>query len=352
LRGRQRAPGRGRADGGLVGAGSRARADRRPGFDLDLPQGGYAWWYVDAFSDDGRYGLTIIAFAGSVFSPYYASGYRAEPFDHAAINVALYGPKRRWTMTERGEEALVRDADQFTVGPSGLRWEGDTLVIELAETTPWLRARVKGTIRVHPQALVDRPLALGRAERHFWWPLAPCARIEVDLAEPALNWSGAGYLDMNIGCEPIENGFSHWDWSRATLKDGRTVVLYDLKPRDGAPTSLAVQFDPHAEVQELDLPAPAALRPTLWLMPRRTRADDGARVRVDKTYEDTPFYARTALDTQLFGERVEAMHESLSLDRLRSGIVQFMLPYRMPREAARRTGPRVPWPIKWRPPPP
>ena len=287
-----------------------------------------------------------------MFSPYYASGYRAEPFDHVALNVALYGPKRRWTMTERGQETLVRDADQFTVGPSGLRWEGDTLVIELAETTPWLRQRVKGTIRVHPKALVDRPLALGRAERHFWWPLAPCARIEVDLKEPGLAWSGAGYLDMNIGCEPIENGFSHWDWSRATLADGRTVVLYDLKPRDGAPTSLAVQFDPHAEVQEIDLPAPAALRPTLWLMPRRTRADAGAKVHVHRTYEDTPFYARTGLDTQLFGERVEAMHESLSLDRLRSTIVQFMLPYRMPRDAARRTGPRVPWPIIRRPPSP
>jgi len=34
--------------------------------------GGYAWWYVDALSADGRFGLSIIAFVGSVFSPYYA----------------------------------------------------------------------------------------------------------------------------------------------------------------------------------------------------------------------------------------------------------------------------------------
>jgi carotenoid 1,2-hydratase len=291
----------------------------------------------------------VIAFAGSVFSPYYADGYRAEPLDHCALNVALYGRDKRWTMTERGQEALTRDADTFQVGPSAMRWDGDTLVIDIAETTPWLRARVKGTIRVTPEALVDRPLALGRTERHFWWPLAPCARIEVAMAAPEANWTGRGYLDMNVGAEPIENGFSHWDWSRATLKDGRTVVLYDLKPRDGAPTSLAVQFDPQAEVQEIALPAPARLRPTLWMMERRTRADAGARARVHKTYEDTPFYARSALDTQLFGERVEAMHETLSLDRLRSGLVQFMLPYRMPREAIRRAGPRVPWPIKWRP---
>ncbi len=252
-------------------------------------------------------------------------------------------------MTERGSESMERTAGAMRIGPSALYWDGDALVVEIAETTPWLRRRVKGRIRLLPAALVDRPLALGRTERHFWWPVAPCARVEVDLDEPDISWSGSGYLDMNIGAEPIENGFAHWDWSRATLKDGRTVVLYDLRPRDGAPTSLAVQFDPQASVQEIALPDPASLPPTLWLMGRRTRADRDARARVARTYEDTPFYARSALHTQLFGERVEAMHESLSLDRLRSAPVQFMLPYRMPRDAARRAGPRVPWPIKWRP---
>ena len=33
---------------------------------------GYVWWYVDALSDDGQHGLTLIAFIGSVFSPFYA----------------------------------------------------------------------------------------------------------------------------------------------------------------------------------------------------------------------------------------------------------------------------------------
>ena len=36
-------------------------------------------------------GLTIIAFVGSVFSPYYHWSGRAEPENHVAINVALYG---------------------------------------------------------------------------------------------------------------------------------------------------------------------------------------------------------------------------------------------------------------------
>jgi hypothetical protein len=35
-----------------------AAADGAPRFDQPVAPGGYLWWYVDALSDDGRYGLT------------------------------------------------------------------------------------------------------------------------------------------------------------------------------------------------------------------------------------------------------------------------------------------------------
>ncbi|MEY3572351.1 MAG: hypothetical protein RJA77_266, partial [Pseudomonadota bacterium] len=50
-----------------------------------------------------------------------------------------------------------------------------------------------------------------------------------------------------------------------------------------------------------------------------------------RTLEDTPFYARGMVEADLLGERVVAMHETLSLPRLRSPIVKAMLPWRMPR---------------------
>ena len=83
-------------------------------------------------SDDGEHGLTVIAFLGSVFSPYYAWARGrgvAKPEDHVALNVALYGPRARWAMTERGAGSLVRDADHLVIGPSGLAWDGTTLTI-------------------------------------------------------------------------------------------------------------------------------------------------------------------------------------------------------------------------------
>ena len=43
--------------------------------------------------------LPIIAFIGSVFSPYYAWSGRTDPYNHCAINLALYGPRSsRWAM--------------------------------------------------------------------------------------------------------------------------------------------------------------------------------------------------------------------------------------------------------------
>ena len=42
-------------------------------FSAAVPANGYRWWYLDALSDDARFGVAIIGFVGSVFSPYYFS---------------------------------------------------------------------------------------------------------------------------------------------------------------------------------------------------------------------------------------------------------------------------------------
>ncbi|NDA16904.1 MAG: carotenoid 1,2-hydratase, partial [Burkholderiaceae bacterium] len=56
--------------------------DGSPRFDQAVGSGAYLWWYVDALSDDGQHGLVMIAFVGSVFSPYYALARRR----HAHVN--------------------------------------------------------------------------------------------------------------------------------------------------------------------------------------------------------------------------------------------------------------------------
>ena len=64
--------GAGGADGSAAGAAGGSARDGRPRFDAPVPAGGYAWWHIEALSDDGAQGITIIALVGSVFSPFYA----------------------------------------------------------------------------------------------------------------------------------------------------------------------------------------------------------------------------------------------------------------------------------------
>jgi carotenoid 1,2-hydratase len=49
--------------------------------------------------------------------------------------------------------------------------------------------------------------------------------------------------------------------------------------------------------------------------------------------EDTPFYQRALLKFSYAGEKLLAFHETLSVPRLLSPVVQAMLPFRMPRKA-------------------
>jgi carotenoid 1,2-hydratase len=95
--------------------------------------------------------------------------------------------------------------------------------------------------------------------------------------------------------------------------------------------ALRIANDGNAEVCEM--PEPVVLPKTGWRVDRLTRADAGHSAHIRATWEDTPFYSRTALASRMFGEEVKAVHESLSLDRFRSPVVQWMLPFRMPRKA-------------------
>ena len=82
--------------------------------------------------------------------------------------------------------------------------------MQIDEVTVPFPSRIRGSVRLHPIALVDNPMALDAEGHHRWRPIAPCARVEVSLTHPALRWSGSGYLDSNAGDEPLEDAFSGW----------------------------------------------------------------------------------------------------------------------------------------------
>ncbi|MDJ0867138.1 MAG: carotenoid 1,2-hydratase [Myxococcota bacterium] len=234
-------------------------------------------------------------------------------------------------MTERGRRRLRRDRTTLSIGPSEVRWNGTALEVRFDETTVPLPSRLRGRVRVEPGALVSRSYALDTAGRHHWRPLAPCARVQVALEQPARHWSGRAYLDTNWGDEPLEAAFARWHWSRSAQPDGTTAVLYDVTRRSGEPLSLALRIDPTGSIEPFAPPPCTELPTTLWQVGRTTRSDPGSVARVRETLEDSPFYARSVVSASLLGERADAVHESLSLDRFRAGWVRLLLPFRMPR---------------------
>jgi carotenoid 1,2-hydratase len=286
-------------------------------------------------SDDGQHGITLIAFVGSVFSPYYAWARRrgrGQAENHCALNVAIYSPGQgRWAMTERGARHCARSARQFSIGPSQLRWEGDCLSIDIDEVGVPIPRRIRGRIKLWPEQLFGFSTPLDAAGRHRWGPLAPAARIEVDLASPDLKWSGRAYLDSNEGDEPVEQGFHTWDWSRARMRDGSTLVFYDMQAPGQADRLLSLRFTPQGAVEPVAAPPVQALPKTAWRIARRMRS--AQPVRVQEQLEDTPFYQRALLQFDYAGEPLLAFHETLSVPRLVSPVVQAMLPWRMPRRA-------------------
>lgn len=246
-------------------------------------------------------------------------------------------------MTERGEQQLSRSASRLQIGRSALQWQGATLQITLDEwTAPWPQ-RLRGRLTLRPHALPARAFALDEAGHHHWQPIAPLARMDVDLSAPRLRWQGDAYLDHNRGDRPLAQDFQSWQWSRARSPGGDAAsarIDYDAQTRAGGARALHLRVEADGRLSALPPPSVAPLADTAWLLHRhghrhalqheqpRGQAADGGGPALVATLESGPFYARSLLQ-QADGSL--AMHESLSLDRFDRRWVQLLLPFRMPR---------------------
>lgn len=311
-----------------------ADGERFPRFDLPLQAPGYRWWYIDAASADHSQAITVIAFRGSVFSPYYRHARKrgGDADNHVALNVAVYTRQdNRWAMTERGRSALQCEPQRLRIGNSQLHWQGDQLIVDINERCAPIPRALRGQIRIQLGPAQAQRFMLDDHGEHAWWPLAPRASIEVDLIAPAQQWQGSAYVDSNAGHVPLEQSFAHWDWCR-TIDDHAddSMILYNRVMRDGSSHRLAVQIDASGQLSSVTPPPPATLPTTFWRLPRATGSDD-ASARLLQTLESAPFYARALISTTLAGQARVAMHENLDCQRLSKTSTQLMLPFRMPR---------------------
>ncbi|MDE3081344.1 MAG: carotenoid 1,2-hydratase [Paracoccaceae bacterium] len=282
-------------------------------------------------SDDGRRAISVIAFIGTVFSPWYAWSGRGDPANHVCLNVTTAGPGGRFTMTDRGRGALRQAPGAITIGPSRMAWDGRRLVVEVDEWgAPPLVTRVRGRIVLEPAAVTGVELPLTPDGAHIWRPFAPVSRIEVDLGRPGWQWRGHGYLDANFGTRPLEDDFSQWTWGRFAAPDA-ALCQYDALRRDGASARLGMRFGADGGVEVVDLPAPSPLPRTIWGLPRQVRSDPGSQPSVLRTMLDGPFYNRSVVQARIDGATVEGVHETLDLRRYARTWVKALVATRVPR---------------------
>lgn len=286
-------------------------------------------------SDDGATGLVVIGMLGNVFSPAYAASRRRdarpEPLDFCTMNVALYGRRGdAFALTERRRHEVSRTRDELVIGRSVMRWEHGALRVDLDERRAPFGGRIRGRVRLEPGPVLSHHAVLDAKGRHHWWPVTVNARAVVELDEPGLRFSGNAYHDVNAGDEGLEDGFSSWSWSRGATRSG-AVVAYDVTRRSGEKASLGVRVDRRGVATPLGESAWSPLPRTRWRLERHTRSDREGGAQLARTLEDTPFYARSLVESTLHGERVRAVHEVVDLDRFASSWVRFLLPFRMHR---------------------
>lgn len=276
----------------------------------------------------------IIAFIGSVFSPDYYRAQRlgpADPYEHCAVNVALYSdPTRSWAFTHYGRRAVSCAPDVLGIAGNRFVWTPQKLTCRIEERgAPW-PVLLRGVVTLNTAEHGATQIPLTPDGRHMWQALIPCGRVAVEFERPSLRWEGTGYLDSNYGSAPLHQGFRRWSWLRAHGRQA-TRVVYDLTPRETPAVRYALKFA-SGRWQTLASPLRTALVPaSSWRVAREVAADLDTQPSVVRTLEDAPFYARTMVRTTLEDEPLTAMHESLSLQRFQSSWVRSLLPLRIRR---------------------
>ncbi|MEM9642177.1 MAG: carotenoid 1,2-hydratase, partial [Pseudomonadota bacterium] len=220
----------------------------------------------------------------------------------------------------------------FQVGPSQLHWDGTDLVIDINEVSTPHAQRIRGRVRVSPEAVTDCEIVLDAKGTHIWRPFSPNARITVDIARPGWRWGGHGYLDANFGTAALEDDFSYWTWARMPVEGG-TRAFYDARRRDGSDLSVSLMFGKDGSVTHRAAPPQQKMARSKWLVRREMRGDPGTTPRQTAPMLDAPFYTRSTVRSRIDGEEATGVHEALDLDRFANPLLKPMLAVKVPRRS-------------------
>ena len=318
---------------------------------------------------NSRYGLILIFFAGSVFSPIYAErlrrGEAANGLEHPAVNLALYersgdaasrNLKRLWVMNEYPPSSLRVSGRRVAINQSFIEWAEDgSLFIEVHEETTRFFGkpgpRIDATMRIYWPASMPSfcprvaPMELGHNEKgaaHFWQPLLAGGKVDVHLSSGplALRYSGLAYCDRNYGSGPLSDTFRRWSWAHGFAAEepapasasASALVLYRAEHLSGAVTGLILRREDAWTATRCadDTASSEGRRDFLWLsVPSRFGVGTATCERPrGGRLEDAPFYARYVARLRDSQKDYFGVGEYLDLDRFRMPPVQKLLSFK------------------------
>ena len=297
-----------------------------------------------AFADDGTTRPRPLGTGPSELLRVRCAGRRtADSAVSGTRPASLACPPARWASTPRCCSAAVA-----TGAPGCSRPESaEVLFTPLDGRGPamaWGRGEIRGTAvfehagnartasartRIMPESDLAISVMVNSNTGPFFDASAALSRVEVELVEPAVRFSGHGYHDVNAGDVPLSETFDTWTWSRARVSETRACLVYDVCETDGRTDALAFSVDASGATTALPRLSTVSLPRSRWALPQHTRADSGSEARLVRRLEDGPFYARSVIETTIDGQRCPAVHETLAGHRLDHGWVRFCTGYRM-----------------------
>ncbi len=208
------------------------------------------WWYVTGHLDgkDGcRFGFQV-----TFFRQARSEGGKTLQL-HLAHTALLDAQTGRFIHEERlNREGWDAGASETTLAVRNGNWS-----LTLDEKTQKLRiaATVKGEVLLRLELEPAKPLVVfgkdgvsrkgvseSAASHYLTWPrLRASGTVKLGTTEHAV--SGEAWMDHEFSSSQLEEGQEGWDWASLQLEDGREVMAYIMRRKDGtadAASTLAV----------------------------------------------------------------------------------------------------------------
>ncbi len=218
--------------------------------------GAYEWWYTDALTADGEWGVVAILFRGMPMSPAYlaaptsmAGGYAVSVYHRGTRIAFAFGDVPLEQCAFSSSRADVR------VGDATLSMHADgTMDVAIGQIGRDMERSVHVNLRVHASATPSSSDAF--SEDHGWVLARPRAAAEVSLelgegsgqAQCRFEGSAIAYHDHNMGVRAMSADFGDWYWGRV---HGPTSSIVFLTTPDS----------PHATTHIVDVTSDGVIEP-------------------------------------------------------------------------------------------